>query len=232
MTESAMILSIQTGRPKAVVPQTDGKTWTTGFQKHAVSGPVWLGRLNFAGDEQADLKHHGGPDKAVCVYSAVHYPQWESELGLDLGPGSFGENLTVAGLMEENVCIGDIWEIGDAKVQVSQPRQPCWKLSRWWNMEGLAVRVQETGWTGWYLRVIAEGNVEAGASIRLVKRSNSDWTIEAANQLMHHDKSNVAAAAILANVPELSVSWQDTLMRRSQKQQESSPANRLYGTES
>lgn len=168
----------------------------------------------------------------MCVYSAVHYPQWQSELGLDLGPGSFGENLTVAGLMEENVCIGDIWEIGDAKVQVSQPRQPCWKLSRWWNMEGLAVRVQETGRTGWYLRVIAEGNVEAGASIRLVDRAHSDWTIAAANQLMHHDNSNVANAAILAKVPELSGSWRETLLRRSQKQQESSPEYRLYGTDS
>ncbi len=232
MTDSATILKIQVGKPKSVATQPDGKAWLTGFQKLAVSGPVWLSRLNFAGDGQADLKHHGGPDKAVCVYPDSHYPQWQSELGLDLAAGSFGENLTVAGLVEEHVCIGDFWEIGDAKVQVSQPRQPCWKLSRWWNVEDLAVRVQQTGRTGWYLRVITEGNVEAGASIRFVDRTHSDWTIAAANQLMHHDKDNVAAAATLANVPELSASWRETLTKRSQKRKGVAPENRLYGTES
>lgn len=232
MTESATILTIQAGKPQAVAPQGDGKAWMTGFQKHAVGSPVWLGRLNFVGDEQADLKHHGGPDKAVCVYPAAHYPQWQNELDLDLSPGSFGENLTVAGQVEEDICIGDIWKIGDAKVQVSQPRQPCWKLSRWWNVEDLAVRVQETGRTGWYLRVITEGDVEAGASIRLVDRAHSDWTIAAANQRMHHDKNNVTAAATLAKLSELSISWRETLKRRGQKRNEPAPENRLYGAES
>lgn len=229
-TESATILSIQVGQPEdAPARQSDGERWTTGFLKRSATGPIRLGRLNFDGDGQADLKHHGGPDKAVCVYPSAHYPLWRSELHLDFVPGGFGENLTVAGLVEDNVCIGDIWETGSARVQVSQPRQPCWKLSRWWNIEDLAMRVQRTGRTGWYLRVLEEGYLKAGAAITLIDRPHCDWTIAAANELMHRDKKNLAAASVLANLPELSASWRATLTRRCQKKTESSPERRLLG---
>ncbi|WP_417849471.1 MOSC domain-containing protein [Thalassoglobus sp.] len=231
MTDSATVHSIQVGKPNVVEAKDHHKEWTTGFQKQTVNGPVRLDRLNLAGDGQADLKHHGGPDKALCVYPIAHYPLWRAELGLDLVPGSFGENLTVCGITEDDVCIGDIWIIGDTKVQVSQPRQPCWKLSRWWSVEDLAVRVQQTGRTGWYLRVLSEGDLEAGDSIQLVERVNPLWTITAANRLMHSEKDNIVGAKILASLPELSASWTETLTRRSRNQQESSPAARLYGAE-
>ena len=231
-TESATILSIQVGQPQVVVApagQSSDKTWTTGFLKHSVAGPIHLGRLNFDGDGQADSKHHGGRDKAVCVYPATHYPLWRSELRLDFESGGFGENLTVVGLAETNVCIGDIWEIGNAKVQVSQPRQPCWKLSRRWGINDLAVQVQRTGRTGWYLRVLQEGEVEAGSPITLAERPHPEWTIDAANELMHRDKRNVAAAEILGCLPELSASWRTTLARRCQKQLDSTSERRLFG---
>lgn len=228
-SRSATILSIQVGKPKvASAGQSNDKTWTTGFQKRPVAGPIRLGHLNLDGDGQADWKHHGGPDKAVCVYPASHYLHWQDELGIELTAGAFGENATVSELTESSVYIGDVWQIGDARVQVSQPRQPCWKLSRWWNIEDLAVRVQQTGRTGWYLRVLEEGDVESGTPITLIDRPDADWTIAAANDLMHRDKTNIAAAEALGSLPELSASWRATLTRRCQRQTEPSPERRLF----
>jgi len=234
----AAIESIQTGTPASVNSRAlddDGNSsereWRTGFGKTPVAGPVQLRVLNLDGDGQADKKHHGGPDKAVCVYPHAHYPVWQRELMLDLKPGAFGENFTVGGLLETDVCIGDVWEIGAATVQVSQPRQPCWKLARWWNIKDLALRVQQTGRTGWYLRVLAEGAVEAGQPIKLVRQLHPDWTIEAANKLMHLDKDNLQGAERLSRIPELSDSWKQTLTRRIQKRTEASSNKRLFGLE-
>lgn len=228
------IISIQVGQPETATcanPATPSseREWTTGFGKKPVAGSIRLRKLNLEGDAQADLTHHGGPDKAVCVYPGSHYPFWRDLLGIELSSGAFGENLTVAELTEASVCIGDVWQIGDGRVQVSQPRQPCWKLSRWWDIEDLAVRVQQTGRTGWYLRVLEEGDVEAGAEVFLIDRPNPDWTIAAANELMHHDKNNIAAAQTLATLPELSASWRATLTRRCQKRTEPNPKRRLFG---
>lgn len=235
------ILSINVGKPatvkrgggtsaKANKPQPGTeKTWLTGFGKQKVTGPIRLRSRNLDGDGQADLKHHGGPDKAVCVYSIEHYPAWRDELQLDLMPGAFGENLTIVKLNESCVCIGDTWAVGDAVLQVSQPRQPCWKLSRWWGIDGLSVRVQQTGRTGWYLRVLTEGTIEAGMTIQLVERFHPEWTIEAANLIMHRDRENIRAAESLANLPQLSDSWRKTFSLRSQRRKEPSSDRRLFG---
>ena len=115
------------------------------------------------GDGQADLVNHGGVDKAICVYPLAHYPHWQEMIGRELSPAAFGENFTVDGLTEADVCIGDTWRVGeDVLVQVSQPRQPCWKLARRWQRKTLALEVQESGKTGWYFRVLEEGTVQAG----------------------------------------------------------------------
>src|SRR5688572_910438 len=107
------------------------KEWTTGFYKEPVAGAVWLGATNLVGDGQADLVNHGGRDKAVNVYPADHFWNWETELGIpNLSGGAFGENFTTVRALETDVCIGDVYEIGGAVVQISQPRQPCWKLAR------------------------------------------------------------------------------------------------------
>ena len=231
---TATIISIQVGQPETTIransaSQSSERSWTTGFGKKPLAGNIRLHKLNLEGDAQADLKHHGGPDKAVCVYPGSHYPFWRELLGIELSCGAFGENLTVAELTEASVCIGDVWQIGDARVQVSQPRQPCWKLSRWWNIEDLAVRVQQTGRTGWYLRVLEEGGLEAGAEITLIDQPHPDWTIAAANELMHRHKNNIASAGELAAIPELSESWRDTLTRRNEKRTEPNPKRRLFG---
>ncbi len=212
MLSEAEIISIQTGLPQELC---GAKSWTTGFLKQPVTELLWLGATNLEGDGQADLVHHGGTHKAVCVYSGEHYPYWRETLKLPEMPwGSFGENFTVAELTESDVCIGDVWQIGSATVQVSQPRQPCWKLARRWNIKDLALQVQETGYTGWYFRVLVEGSVQCGMTMSLIERRCPEWTVAAANDVMHHDKKNLDAAARLAALPLLSPSWKETLDNR------------------
>ena len=128
--------------------------------------------------------------------------------------GGFGENFTTQGLLEQEVCIGDVFKVGEAVVQVSQPRQPCWKLSRRWKIEDFAVRIQQTGKTGWYFRVLKEGYVEARTRLILTERTFLQWTVAVTNQIMHHRKTDFAAAQALAQCSALSPRWQESLLRR------------------
>lgn len=202
------------GRPDA--HDAIEKPWTTGFFKEPVAGPVRLGRTNLDGDGQADLQFHGGPEKAVNVYPEEHYAYWRNILGITpLPPAAFGENFTTRGALEADVCIGDVFRIGDALLQLSQPRQPCWKLARRWRVKDLAMQVQQTGRTGWYFRVLQEGAVAAGMALTLVERPHPEWSVTAANIVMHQRKQDLTAARELAECPLLSVSWRETLSRRA-----------------
>lgn len=229
-----LLASIQVSLPRSFGQEGAAdpmdRPWTTGFFKEPVLGPLRLGLTNLEGDGQADRLHHGGPDKAVLAYSAEHYPLWRQSLNQPALPfGAFGENFTVTGLTEADVCIGDTWLVGDeVVVQVSQPRQPCWKLARRWRIKSLALDVQQTGRTGWYFRVLSEGTVTAGMRFVLHDRPHPDWTVARANQVMHVDKRNIAAAQELAAISLLSENWQATLSRRATKQ-ESDPQKRLIG---
>lgn len=213
------LLSIQVGRPQAFGHASAAlwpdRPWTTGFFKVPVAGPVWLGGENLAGDGQADLRHHGGPEKAVNVYPAEHYPYWATELGvMELPRPAFGENFTTAGLLEAAVCIGDVFGLGTALVQLSQPRQPCWKLNRRWRIPDLAWRVQQSGRTGWYFRVLREGEVEAGQTFQLRERPHPGWTVATANEVMHLRQHDLDRAHALAGCPALAASWRESLERR------------------
>lgn len=218
-TVSPLLHSIQVGLPRshgredAADPMD--KLWTTGFFKEPVSGEVFVTRTNLIGDGQADLHFHGGPDKAVLAYSADHYASWRTELQRTLPPGAFGENLTIVGLCEERVCIGDHWRIGEALFEISQPRRPCWKLARRWRVKDLTARVIENGRSGWYFRVLEEGRIEAGQEVELVSRPHPEWAVARANHLLHHDKQNRIAAAELAAVPELSSTWREEMKHRA-----------------
>ncbi|MCM2369480.1 MOSC domain-containing protein [Aporhodopirellula aestuarii] len=227
------VASIQVGKPKEMEPENSpGKPWRSGFVKEAVSEPLWLGTTNLEGDGQADLDYHGGPSKAVCVYPLAHYPYWRETLDMpDLTGGDFGENFTVADLTEDEICIGDDWTIGEATVQVSQPRQPCWKLARRWSIQDLALQVQQTGRTGWYFRVLVEGYVQRGMPLKLIKRPEPNWTIANANRLLHHDKANRTDAAQLAAVASLSPSWRATLAKRAELNIQPNEQQRLKGNE-
>jgi len=217
------------GTPGAEDPMD--KPWYSGFLKAPVAGPVFLGKINLDGDGQGDRVHHGGVNKAVCCYPASHYEEyWRDHLNIpELTRGSFGENFAIDGAAEEDVCIGDVWRVGEAVVQVSQPRGPCWKLARRWRVKDLALQVQQTGRAGWYLRVLTEGLVAPGSPITLIERPNPEWTIARANQIMNHDKHDTAAAAALAAVPELSSNWRTTLTNRVEKGVEPDLAKRLEG---
>jgi MOSC domain-containing protein YiiM len=202
---AAQLTSLNVGRPAYI---RDGEPWTTGIHKSPVSGPVRLAAKNLDGDGQADLTVHGGPDKAVCVYSVDHYPFWREELGVrECGPGWFGENFSVTGQTESSVSIGDVYRIGSAVVQVSQPRAPCWKLGRRWDRLDMAKRVIQSGKTGWYLRVLEPGIVECGDVLTLVDRPFGRWTIEAVNDAAYGRSSVADAARELAACPALSDAW-------------------------
>ncbi|MBI1177874.1 MOSC domain-containing protein [bacterium] len=219
--KAAKLLSIQIASA-AEIPATGiaawwDKPWTSGFHKQAVAGRIWLGYEGLRGDQQADRENHGGVDKAVCVYAAEHYPSWRDVLKLpEMAHGAFGENFTVQGLMESEICIGDVFQVGAARVQVSQPRQPCWKLARRWRIKDLSAQVEQNGRTGFYFRVLQHGWVEAGDTIELVDRSFPRFAVAYANQIMHRRKNDIAAAMELASCPLLSGSWKDSLWLRAE----------------
>jgi MOSC domain-containing protein YiiM len=218
----ATLYSIQIGAPKeygfedAVDPHD--KPWTTGFFKTLIEGPVFVGKTNLAGDGQADLKNHGGIDKAVLAYSADHYPKWRDELRMsDMPCGAFGENLTITGLSEASTCIGDILRIGTVTFEVSQPRQPCWKLARRWRMHELTGLVVRNGRSGWYLRVLEQGWIEAQLPVVLMERPNPAWPIARANEILHHRKMDLPLTLELADVPGLADSWVEELRERAER---------------
>jgi len=230
----AELLSIQVGIP-STVGQRDAvdpmdQPWTTGFFKTSVQGPIWMGRTNLEGDGQADLANHGGPEKAINAYPLEHYSYWRETLGLQIFEhGAFGENFTISGAMEDDVCIGDTFEIGNAYIQISQPRQPCWKLARRWRIKDLAFRVQETGRTGWYFRVLKEGMVEPGAQLNLIERPYPQWTVALANDVMHRRMSDMESARSLMECRLLSTRWKETLATRLATGTFKSNSKRLYG---
>jgi len=231
---TGLVRSIQVGIPHDLPPEhlddQPAHPWSTGIFKRPVRGPVRLHQQNLEGDGQADLIHHGGLDKAICVYPSEHWFHWSSILPQQqpIG-GEFGENFTLEGLTEADVCIGDVFSVGSAIVQISQPRQPCWKLARRWQIKDLAVQVQQTGFTGWYFRVLQEGVVESNRPLRLLERPYPEWTVTTANRIMHHEQDNLSAAEHLSLCPLLSSSWQQTLRQRSRRQTGPDPRQRQFG---
>ncbi len=210
------IAAISVGQPRFIdaVPDAGkhGTAWTTGIFKAPVDGAVNVTSYGLAGDAQADVKDHGGPDKAVCAYSADHYEDWRQRFGMDhLAFGAFGENLSLGSLDEHHICIGDRWSAGDVLIRVSQPRQPCWKLERKWRRDTLINEVIASGRTGWYFRVERGGSLQRGLAMTLLERPHPMWTIAAANNVWHH---RIGDPAALAKVPGLSEAWRRALARR------------------
>lgn len=208
-----IIRYLSVGRP-APLPET---MVLSAIRKAPVEGPVHLSQLGFAGDEQADLKHHGGPDKAVCVYAFDRYAYWENRLGRPLNPSAFGENLTVEGLTEADVRIGAIYRVGGALVQVAQPRIPCFKVNRKFETEGVMEHVMETGFTGFYLRVLEEGPVQAGDRFELVERNPEAPTVQRANEILYHEPENREGMEMLLATPAFAPAWLQSIRKRLEK---------------
>ncbi|QDK36564.1 MOSC domain-containing protein [Bdellovibrio sp. NC01] len=163
------ILSIQVGLPKTI--QFKGKDITTGIFKNPIAGPVKVEKLNIVGDRQADLTVHGGVDKAVYAYSVDAYPWWQEQRPQDeFKFGAFGENLSMETLDESQICVGDTFEIGGAILQAAQPRFPCFKLGAMYNDLSIVKTFTKSGRPGVYFRVLQEGMIDVGQSLKLVSR--------------------------------------------------------------
>ncbi len=161
-----------------------------------------LRSCGFDGDGQADLVNHGGVDKAVCVYPFDHYAHWESVFGRTLEPGAFSENLTVSGAVETGVCIGDVFGVGEAVLQVSQPRTPCSKLAGKNGHRLLTKWVGQTGYTGFYMRVLSEGLMSADDAFELVEGHPDRIFVADVNDIIFGRSEDAALIARLANLPE------------------------------
>ncbi|GAB7526728.1 MOSC domain-containing protein [Paraburkholderia sp. 2C] len=202
------------------------------IDKHPVTGRVRLDETGLDGDEQADPKHHGGAEKALHHYPFDHYATWRDEwldsrsanhcdtqkaaMGLVrfASRGAFGENVSTVGMTETNVCVGDVYRMGDAIVQVSQPRQPCWKLNLRFTRDDMSRRVQETLRTGWYYRVLEPGDIGAGDRIERLARVHPQWTVERLLHVLYVDRHNLAALEQMANLDTLTPSWRATAAKR------------------
>ena len=161
MTVPPVLLSVNVGLPKNVAWQ--GKTVYTGVWKHPVDGPAMVRRLNIDGDGQGDLAGHGGEQRAVLVYQVQSYRHWQQHFGRDdFGYGQFGENLTVDGLTDDEVCVGDRYRIGDAEFEVTQPRVTCYRVGLRLGVPQMAALLVSHHRPGFYMRVITEGHIQAG----------------------------------------------------------------------
>jgi len=209
--EQAKVVSINTGKVQA--GSFKGKEAHSGIYKEPAGRSLRLGQTGIEGDEQADPINHGGPDKAVCVYIRDHYPHWERVLGRSLPVGAFGENFTVEGLSEDDVHIGDVYRIGETVLQVSQPRQPCWKLAMKWGLDELPALVTEMGSTGFYFRVLKPGTVDTGILER-VELHPARVTVTEANRIMHRDRTDKDGLRKMLSLDVLADSWRNTFEKR------------------
>jgi MOSC domain-containing protein YiiM len=209
------LLSLQIGKPQAL-PIADGRTFVSAIAKLPIADGVRVAIVgeNLEGDQQANRRYHGGPDKVLCGYSAEHYPLWQAELGLELPFGAFGENLTVDGLTEDVLCIGDILTVGSATIQISQPRQPCVNVARRWGVPSLPRQMEATGRTGFYARIVTAGAIAAGDPITRSVRPYPEFTIARANRVMYGTPPDPAAVEALRAVEALSAEWRRILARR------------------
>ena len=219
MKPIAILQTIQVGTPhRYALPKANGRrhrSWATSFFRTPSPERRWLATTHLEGNAQADTRNHGTPNQALLLYAATHYPAWRQELDRpEIGPGGFGENFTVDGLDETTACIGDVYAVGEAQIQVTGPRYPCVKISRRWGIPTLTARVAATGRTGWYCRVLHEGWVEPGMAIELLDRPYPAITIARVNDFGHGRNQDVAAAQELAACPLLPESWQHLVVQR------------------
>lgn len=212
IVETSSLISLNVGEPIAIAHGS--KEVLSGIFKSASPLPHAISITGVQGDGQGDTVHHGGVDKAVCVYFEQRYSYWNSFFAQPFEYGAFGENFTLSNWTEDDLCIGDIVEAGNIVFQVSQPRQPCFKLGLRHQMPELPEHVQKRGYTGFYFRVLQEGVIRAGDSFAVTYKHPAGKTIAEANRLMYTDKEDITALQELLDVQELAKSWKDQLGSR------------------
>jgi MOSC domain-containing protein YiiM len=189
----------------------------SGMAKFPVRTSVRLGQNGLEGDEQADMRFHGGPEKALHHYPFEHYAAWRAEIGehpLLSCAGAFGENVSTRGMTEKTVSVGDVFRLGDARVEVSQGRQPCWKLNRRFGVADMALHLQQSGRTGWYYRVLEPGLVAPGDRMVLDDRRAPQWTIERLGHVFYVDPLNREDLEAVAGLDALTANWRRYARRR------------------
>ncbi len=196
------ILSVQVGSIAPLGPEGV----PSGFVKRPTTARVKVAPLGLTGDAQADLKVHGGLEKAVYGYAAGHYASWCAEFPQHealLTPGGFGENLTIAGLYESDICVGDVHRIGTAVLQVCQPRQPCFKLALYFGENRMPRAMVRSGRAGWYYRVLEPGEIGAGDAVERIDRPHPDFAFERLIAIVNYGHATVGEIERMATMPEL-----------------------------
>jgi len=210
------VISVNVGQPRKVLWK--GQIVETGIFKEAVEGRVAVRRLNIDGDRQADLTVHGGLDKAIYAYPTEHYAFWREQFPeMELPWGMFGENLSLEGLLEDTVHIGDHFQVGSAKLMVTQPRLPCFKLGIKFGREDILRRFLVSGRTGFYFAVLEEGDVAAGDSISLLHSNEHQVMVADIVRLYREDKYNLDLIRRVVAVEALPEEWQDYFQERIEK---------------
>jgi len=208
------VLSVNVGLPREVIWR--GKPVMTGIYKRPVAGRVAVRALNLDGDRQADLRVHGGPDKAVYAYPSEFYELWSRERPeLEFGPGTFGENLTTEGLLDEDVSVGDRFQVGTAELVVTQPRLPCFKLGIKMGRDEFVIEFLERGLLGFYLAVARAGEVEAGDRIVELGRDPRGFRVTEVSRLYARDRDDVAGLRRAADLDALPESWREYFRKRA-----------------
>jgi MOSC domain-containing protein YiiM len=204
------------------------------IHKTPVHERVRVGETGLEGDEQHERKHHGGPEKALHHYPFDHYAVWRDEWSSDAAsierfrmPGAFGENLSTRGIDESDVCVGDVFRIGTAIVQVSQPRQPCWKLNLRFARDDMSRRVQDTRRTGWYYRVLEPGEIGAGDAVERLARPHPQWSVARLLRVLYVGRDDLASLEQMAALDALTPSWRKTAQKRLESGKVESWASRL-----
>ncbi|KAB7615405.1 MOSC domain-containing protein [Amylibacter sp. SFDW26] len=214
----------------AVQNRWEGKP-PSAIQKDWVDGVQEITPLGFLGDAQADLEVHGGLDKAIHHYAADHYVAWQTEGHMPKGtlPAAFGENISTLGMTEEDTCIGDIFSMGTAEVQISQGRQPCWKLGSHTQNTKMPYLFQKLGRTGWYYRVLKVGHVASGDMITLLERPEPEWTVKRVTNARLTRRVSAEDATKLAELSVLAEGWRAAFAKMADGQKSEDTTARLNG---
>jgi MOSC domain-containing protein YiiM len=209
------VVSVNVATP-ALLGIRRGRAVHSAIAKRPVLGDsVWLDWTNLRGDQQGDMRVHGGRDKAVYCYASEHLPLWSTEIGRPFGPADFGENLTLRGATEADVCVGDVWRWGAAVVQVAQPRFPCFKLAMHTLVEDMEDRLVRAGRSGWYLRVLRPGEVPTRGGITVEHRDARGLSVlDAHRAFSSSDPADIARIPSLLALDTLAESWRRMLRRR------------------
>ena len=212
MSSPARVVSVQAGPIRE--EEFGGKRVTTATCKRSVIGPVQIGTLGIAGDQQADTRHHGGPSRALCCYVREHQEEWARAWGRGVAPGDFGENLTILGLDETKVHIGDRFRFGSALIEIASARGPCGTLAARLGVPDIVKLIRANGWTGWYCRVLEPGTARAGDSLEPELRHPAKVTVAEAYRIKRNKEAPPDVVRRVLGIEALCPDWRKVLEAR------------------